>query len=168
MELAKIYGNAVDIIKNYRYAVIILLIGIVLMVLPTKKNDNKAISDPKEVMEETCDIDTSLEQILSKIEGAGNVQVFLSIAAGEETVYQTDSNQSVSEDNSTTKIDTITITGSDRNQSGLVKQINPPIYQGAVIVCEGADSAAVRLAIVDAVSKVTGLSSNRISVLKMK
>lgn len=35
------------------------------------------------------------------------------------------------------------------------------------MVCQGADNAAVRLAIVEAVSKVTGLGANRISVLKM-
>jgi len=39
---------------------------------------------------------------------------------------------------------------------------------GAVIVCQGADDPQVRLSIVDAVSKVTGLGSDKISVLKMK
>ena len=41
-------------------------------------------------------------------------------------------------------------------------------YTGAVILCQGADSATVRLQIVEAVSVYTGLSSNKIMVLKMK
>lgn len=41
-------------------------------------------------------------------------------------------------------------------------------YTGAVIFCHGADSASVRLKIVEAVSVYTGLSSNKIKVLKMK
>ena len=41
-------------------------------------------------------------------------------------------------------------------------------YTGAVIFCQGADSAGVRLQIVEAVSVYTGLSSNKIMVLKMK
>ena len=41
-------------------------------------------------------------------------------------------------------------------------------YTGAVIFCQGADSAAVRLQVVEAVAVYTGLSSNKIMVLKMK
>ena len=60
------------------------------------------------------------------------------------------------------------VTGSDRSEKGLVRQINPPEYLGAVVLCQGADNAAVKLAIVEAVSKATGLSTDRITVLKMK
>ena len=43
-----------------------------------------------------------------------------------------------------------------------------PTYQGAVVVCEGAGSSTVRLAVVNAVSVLTGLSSDKISVVKWK
>ena len=39
---------------------------------------------------------------------------------------------------------------------------------GALVVCDGADSASVRLAIIQAVSSLTGLGSNKIAVVKMK
>lgn len=39
--------------------------------------------------------------------------------------------------------------------------------QGAAVVCDGADDARVRLAIVEAVSAYTGLGSDRIKVLEM-
>ena len=64
--------------------------------------------------------------------------------------------------------DTVIITGSDRSQQGLICQQIPPQYLGAVIVCQGADKAAVRLALVEAVSDATGLSTDAITVLKMK
>jgi len=41
-------------------------------------------------------------------------------------------------------------------------------FGGAVVVCDGADSASVSLEIVRAVAAYTGLGSNRIIVLKMK
>ena len=41
-------------------------------------------------------------------------------------------------------------------------------FAGAIVVCQGADNAEVRLRIVEAVSAYTGLGSNRIMVLKMK
>jgi stage III sporulation protein AG len=36
------------------------------------------------------------------------------------------------------------------------------------VVCQGADDPVVKLLIVDAVSKVTGLGADKISVMKMK
>ena len=83
-------------------------------------------------------------------------------------VYQTNDDVSVSDGNSTTQISTVLITGADREEYGLVRQVNPPVYKGAVVVCQGADDPKVQLAIVDAVSTVTGLGADRISVLKMK
>lgn len=168
MDLASLRTKSIDFIKKYRYVALVLMIGLVLMALPTSREEDTMTHTAPEETQEEISVNEALAQILSKIEGAGNVQVLLTVASGEETVYQTDDNISVSEDTSTTQIDTVTVTDADRNQTGLVKQINPPTYQGAVIVCQGADSAVVRLAIVDAVSKVTGLSSDRISVLKMK
>jgi stage III sporulation protein AG len=39
---------------------------------------------------------------------------------------------------------------------------------GAVVIAQGADDPSIKLAIVDAVTKATGLGANKISVLKMK
>ena len=83
---------------------------------------------------------------------------------GERAVYQTDEDST----SSGIRSDTVLLNGSDRSQTGLVQQVNPPTYLGAVIVCQGADSASVRLAIVSAVGSVTGLSTDKITVLKMK
>lgn len=43
-----------------------------------------------------------------------------------------------------------------------------PTYQGALVVCDGAERASVRLAVTQAVSSLTGLGSNKIAVVKMK
>ena len=39
-------------------------------------------------------------------------------------------------------------------------------YRGAVVVCDGADAPQVQLAVTQAVAQFTGLSTDRISVLK--
>jgi stage III sporulation protein AG len=106
--------------------------------------------------------------MLSKIEGAGRVEVVLSVSTGEEIVYQTDHETDISDGKESIHSKTILISDSQRTQNGLVKQINPPIYLGAAITCQGADNPVVKLAIVDAVSTLTGLGADRISVLKMK
>lgn len=157
------------IIKKYRYAVLVLVIGLVLMTMPDlSKPTEERNAQVTENSAAEVTLEEKLANILTQVDGAGRVQVILTVAAGEEVVFQTDDDETVSTDSTTTKLDTVTVTDADRNQNGLIRQINPAVYQGAIIVCEGADNPTVRLAIADAVSKITGLGTNRISVLKMK
>lgn len=167
MDLKKIKSNAVSLLKKNKYIVLVLVIGLALLLLPGK-NSKEAQAQTTDVIrqEQKPEINESLAQILSRIDGAGEVQVFLTMLHGEETIYQTDTKASDSQTN--VQVDTVLVTDADRAQTGLVRQVNPPVYQGAIVLCRGADSPSVRLAIVDAVSKVTGLGADRISVLKMK
>lgn len=105
---------------------------------------------------------------MQQIEGAGKVDVLLAEASGQEIIYQLDEDKSISAEDSKIKKETVIITDSNRDETGLVSKIIAPIYQGAIVVCQGGDRAEVRLAIVEAVSRVTGLPSHQISVLKMK
>ena len=169
MDLTSITKKASILIGKYKYVLLILVIGFMLMSIPGKNGTNKIASDESVSQKnETIPINHQLAQILSRIDGVGEVQVLLTVAAGEKTLYQTDDSTSYSDTSNTTRIDTVTVTDDTRNQTGLIQQVIPPTYQGAIVVCQGADSPAVRLAIVEAVSKVTGLGADRISVLKMK
>jgi len=152
--------------QKYRCAVLVLLAGILLMLLPVEK-DSAAKPEPPSpaaVESEEPDFESKLSSVLSQIEGAGKVQVFLSLAAGEETLYQTDENIAGSD----IRTETVLVTDSDRTQWGLIQQINPPVYRGAIVLCQGADNASIRLSVTEAVANATGLKTNQISVLKMK
>jgi len=153
-------------IRKYRYVLLVLAVGFGLMLLPTGKTegvtDDALKEESRENMQES--LDSRLMHLLSQISGVGDVQVLLSIAEGEETLYQTDSQ--ISQDQS--RVETVLITGADRAQAGLIKQVKPPVYRGAVVVCKGGDKPSVRLAVVEAVSSLTGLGADQISVLKMK
>lgn len=153
-------------IKEYRYVILVLVLGILLMMLPQGKTEEK--KDDNVLIPETEAVETlqeQLEQLLSLVQGAGKVRVLLTEAEGERVIYQTDGEQS-SQDSK--RADTVIVSDSARAESGLVQQILPPSYMGAIILCQGADSASVRLSLIEAVSNATGLSSDRISVLKMK
>lgn len=155
------------LIGKYKYVALILLVGILLMSYPNKEEIPK--SEHREHTEKTeTELCEQLEDILMNIQGAGKVMVLLSEAQGESTVYQTDSTSSSTDKGSDAKSQTVLITDGERNETGLIYQKNPPVYQGAIILAQGADDATVKLAIVEAVSKITGLGANRISVLKMK
>lgn len=168
MELKYICDKVGNFLNKYKYSALVFLIGLVLMILPFK-NKSQTDSIQEVVPEITKTLETEkLENLLRTIHGAGNVKVMLSIASGEETIYQKDTDISDSGDNSSTRNETVMIIDSERAENGLVRQVNPPIYLGAIVVCEGADNATVRLSITQAVSKITGLSTDRICVLKMK
>lgn len=168
MDVTLLKEKAMSFIKKYRYPMLVLLLGIVFMMLPSKQDVETQQQPVSTQQQQTQTTEEKLSIILSRIDGVGEVQVLLTESAGTETIYQTDASVSTNDSNSNTQSDTVTITDAQRNEIGLVKQTNPPIYLGAIVLCGGADSPTVRLSIVDAVSKVTGLGADKISVLKMK
>lgn len=161
-------NKAIQICKKYRYSIFILLIGFILMAIPGKSEKGKDQQITVGEINSEITLEQQLATILSQVQGAGRVEVMLTSAAGEEVIYQTDQDNTNGETSSHQKSNTVTVTDANRNQSGLIRQINPERYQGAIIVCQGADNPTVCLSIVDAVSKATGLGANKISVLKMK
>lgn len=148
--------------KRYWYVLLIMIAGLGLMALPTQQKEDIPTTQQSQ---QHLALQQELEQILCQIRGAGKVKVLLTESTGAQTVYQTDQDRRGTD---SSNIKTVIITDSNRNQSGLVHRVDPPVYLGAVIVCQGGDSAAVKLAIVEAVASVTGLSTDRITVLKMK
>lgn len=170
MEIKELLRRITDFLKKYRYAAIVLVIGIALMVFPVPSGDNRENVEEKQTVpaELSISVEDRLEKILSQIDGAGRVEVMLTIAFGEEKLYQYDEDTSVSDTTNSLRKTVVTVTDSQRNETGLIRQINPPVYMGAVIICQGAENPTIKLAIVDAVSKATGLGANEISVLKMK
>lgn len=167
MDIRQMMAKAGAFVSKYRYAMIVLVLGLALMLLPVGGKKTEAVSSREEPVIQK-DPSLELAGILGQIRGVGKVQVLLTIKTGETTVYQTDEDTSASDSGSSIRKETVIITDSERNQQALVVQVLPPDFLGAVVVCQGADDAAVRLAVVEAVSKATGLKADKISVLKMK
>lgn len=165
MELSGAHSTVKAFFSRYKYALIVLLAGAALMLFPTGSRQE---SGDVVLPVETTSLEEELQSALSCIDGAGEVRVLLTQSRGRQTVYQTDTDSNTDSEKSTNQSRTVIVTDSERNELGLVQRTDPPVYQGAVIVCQGADSAQVRLAVVDAVRCATGLSSHQISVLKMK
>ena len=99
--------KALDLLDKFKYPLLILVLGVILMLLPT----GSAKSEEAEGNER-------IQQMLSSVEGVGEAQVITS-------------------DN------------------------------GVVVVCRGAENAAVRLDIIRAISAYTGFGSDRITILKL-
>lgn len=167
MDWINLRSNFVEIFKKYRYPILILAVGIFLMNLPEKQEMTVEIPVQDQAELENT-LSQSLELILSQIEGVGKVSVMLTEEAGSQILYQTDSDIRNSESGDTRQEETVLITDMNRMQTGLIRQELSPTYRGALIVCQGADRSSVKLAVVEAVANVTGISADRITVLKMK
>ena len=169
MDLKTVGTKAAGWIKKYRYAVLILAIGVALMLIPGKKNTQQTTTEPQtQIQTQQQDVAGDLAQILGQIQGVGQVKVMLTVSAGEKTIYQEDSDVTTGETSSSIRKETVIITDSGKTQQALISQVIPPTYLGAIVVCQGGDLASVKMAVMDAVSKATGLPADKISVLKMK
>lgn len=164
MDRNELKNRILSFIRKYRYPLLVLVIGIALMLIPGNKTEKQS-EIPENQAVQLPGIEERLEEILSKIDGAGKVSVMVSEAAGETVIYQQD--EDVALDGSGQR-DTVIVTDENRAQSGLIQQIISPQYQGVIVVCQGAGKASIRLSIIEAVARVTGLGTDRISVLKMK
>ena len=153
-------------VKKYRYVVIVILVGVILMMLPEKSTPPPVQED--NIVQQKISIQESLGILLSKMEGAGNVEVLLTEKAGEEILYQMDEDKRKTDTSQEITQNTVLTENSQKLKSGMIRQIIPPQYQGAVVLAQGADSATVRLALVEAVMSATGLPSHNITVIKMK
>ena len=157
-------------LAKYKHCFLILLVGILLMLLPVggKTVQSTVQPQPVETKQETEALQEQLSILLSQMEGAGKVQVLLTQATGEKTHYQTNEDKTTANQSETNRTDTVILTDSSHGQAGLVQQIDPPTYLGAIVLCQGAENSAVKLAITQAVSNATGLGYHKITVLKMK
>ena len=155
-------------IIRFRYPILVLAAGVVLLTVPGKVKTSQTQDTPTTQVVSNSDLSAELTEILRQISGVGEVKVLLTVSKGEKIEYQQDEDQQTSESSVSIRKETIIIKDANDNESALIIQVIPPQYLGAVVVCEGADNANVKLAVVEAVSKATGLRSDSISVLKMK
>ena len=152
-------------LEKFKYPALILLLGLTLILWPSKQKQPEAQAPVPEQVESAPSVEEKMEEILSCIDGAGKVRVLLTLRTGDETVYQTDTTSAKGPDSESRSVTTV-MAGSE--DVPVVRQTVYGQYRGALIVCQGADSPAVRLQLVNAVAGLTGLPADRITVIKMK
>lgn len=160
-------------IARYKYALIILLVGILLLYVGGGARDKPEQSEPRmEGTEQAFALDSfemRLEKKLSQIAGIGRVTLMLSLEESGQSVYasnirQTDNGQQNGSYEST--LSTVS-DGSYGEQPVRIKE-TCPTFRGAVVLCDGAQDSRVRLAVTEAIRAVCGLRTDRISVIQME
>lgn len=171
--------NVRKAIARHKYILPVILVGLILLLLPTGEKDAGGSTSPAGTGEEE-DFDlgafeTKLQEALRNMDGVGNVCVMLTLKTDSERVLATDRTVSVQSsgsgeaneydmDSSQTAI--VISKGSGTQEAVVVQRVYPQ-FQGALIICQGGGSSQVRLRVTEAVSAVTGLGSDQIHVGKM-
>ena len=167
---------------------ILILAGILLMVIaiPTEeKRDREVTLEEREenvsLNEESYaeSLERRLQNKLSKIEGAGRVEVMITLENYGESVVEKDNADSTSrrvqegaEGGNTTEetrevhMETV-YQDADRGKEPFVGSEKTPKIAGVLVVAQGADKTAVKQNISDAVMALFQIDVNRIKVVKM-
>ena len=165
------WTKAAETVKKYRLAALVILFGVVLMLLPDgtpKESSPPESAAAGETFDRTA-VQEEMEAILSAIDGAGKLRLMLTVDAGtKHELAQSSSSSRSGADEWQQKSEPLTVGAGSGVQEVVVTNSLYPRYVGALVVCEGGGSAGVRLAVTNAVSALTGLTSDRITVLQGK
>lgn len=155
------------LLDKYKYVLLVIVAGVALLLWPAGGQERQPEDASGSALEDfdLAALEEKLSQTLSQVEGAGKVTVVLTVRSGMEQVPLTDRSTSVSERGNSVEEKTVVInTGS--GQEAVVRMQRGPVFQGAVVVAQGADQAEVRLLLTQAVAALTGLGADRITVCK--
>lgn len=186
-----------DFFKNKNNLIVVVLVGILLMViaLPAKKRENgvenrtntenteeteinntRYLTDEEDYVER---MERRLEEALSRLDGAGEVKVMITLRASSEVVVEKDATDSLSETREEdgeggsrlvrvedTEEATVYISESGRSSPYVVKTLTPQV-EGVIVLAEGAGEGNVSMEILDAVRVIFGIEAHRIKVMKL-
>ena len=162
--------------KRLKIIVIIGVIGVALLIMSEAFNSDTVATEGVNVSVNTQEyakaVEKELSHIISKIEGAGECSVMVTMDCGIETIYATQEESSYdfdddseSRDNSVSYV--VINSPSGGKQALVIKEIQPKL-RGIIIVCEGGNNSKVKMNIINAVSSAFDISSTKSSVQKMK
>lgn len=160
-------------LEKYKFILLVLLAGLLLLLLPTSSGGEtqSAAPEPQSAAEmafSVAELEEKLEDTLSKIDGAGEVTVALTLRTGARQILAQDVAVSDRDGDSSEERTTVVISGGSGREEAVALQQLAPQFQGAVVVCPGGDDPTVQLRLAEAVSDLTGLGADKISICKGK
>ncbi len=188
-------GNDKKKVENLVFLIILSIITIVIINViwnGNKQRDKKEtdsnskqlattnqISDNKNNMQTTDDLEGKLESILGNIQGVGAVKVCINYSESSEVIAMYNENSKIS---NTEETDTsggtrkIQETDSQKDiiyqeengeKTPITQKVVQPKIEGAIITAKGANNADTKANIIQAVEAVTGLATHKIQVFEM-
>ncbi|MCD7846822.1 MAG: hypothetical protein LUG49_02145 [Oscillospiraceae bacterium] len=148
--------------KQMIYLGVTVLSVILILMLNSFESEDEVSGDSETIPDVSSEyaeeLKLQLEEIISKIDGVGDVTVMLTIESSASYVYTTD----IDKDELETKTETVII----GNKEALIERIDNPQVSGVLVVCTGGDRAVIQEQVIKAVSTVLDIPSNKVYVAK--
>ena len=165
----EVFGKFRTLWEKGKFALPVLGLGVLLLLWPSGAGETKSTTSPETTAEETMAQQKEMERILARIEGAGELHLMLTLESDGERTLAEDTEETLggSQDapESQSRRETVVLSVSG-GEEVVVTRRESPVYRGALVVCQGADRAEVKLAVTQAVAALTGLGADRITVVK--
>jgi len=165
-----------QMLQKHKYLLIVIIAGVVLLMWPSASSAAPVIQNQHVYDFSTNEMEERLSEALSQVHGVGRVEVVLTLRTGTETVFHQDSStrssqqredgELTSHSNDTTDTTVVLPQGGGVQAPAVVMQ-RAPEFMGALIICDGGDDAMVRLQVINAVAALTGIPTDRITVVRM-
>lgn len=155
-DLLKIFKN-----KNNRLICLILIIGVVLMAVASVDKNKKADVQPTATVTSVEDEEERLANILSQIDGVGDVSVMITYYSSSEKniAYETKVSSRAKEESEDKKA--VMTDG----EPMVVKEVYPKV-RGVIVTADGGGNSAVRSAVSEAVTASLDVPAHRICIFK--
>ena len=185
-------------IENLVFFIVLLIITIVIINIiwngnkQTNKQENSTSSkqlantnlneklNAEIETSQKINLQTELENILSKIQGVGEVKAFINYSESSQIIamYNESSKTSNTQENDTsggtrtieetdTQKDIIYEENDNGEKKPITQKIIEPKVEGAIITAKGASNPEIKANIIQAVEAVTGLATHKIQVFEM-
>lgn len=170
-KLSLIKEKYLPFLKSNKKAVIYLTVGFIIIVLifisEIPKEENENANSVESGSYDYID-NTKLEKFLENLSGAGNVKVMITYDDSSEHIYACDTSENVNmqadgNKESDYKSQHIIIENGNEEDGLVIKEIYPKI-RGVAVICDGGNNPLIKEQIIDILSALFDINSNRISV----
>lgn len=148
------FAQKISSAKFAEVAIVVILLVVVAVLILSSFSSNK---EETEGYAQT--LESRLSEILSRIDGAGEVEVFLTVASEGEKVIAVETSESAD--------GTITTTPVFSGGEPVILEELMPEITGVLIVAEGADDLGVRFNLIEASASVLNINQSIIKVYTM-
>lgn len=168
-----------DKIKKIKHFEIYLAVGLALVVgiiyfslissnkntgASSSTNDDNISQEYTNSMEYVAFLENKLENVITKVKGAGDVEIAITLEKGFEYIYATEEEIKTTSNGSTITSQTIVMVD---GQPLLLEEIYP-IIKGIVVIASGADDTFVKMNILSIIQTVIEIDNSKINIISGK
>lgn len=155
-------------IEIYLAVGLAVIIAIIYFTTLSPSNDSSSTEDDNidatfsSSQEYVSYIENKLENVITQVKGAGNVNVLITLEKGFEYIYVTEEETRTTSNGTTVTTSTVVMVDGEP----ILQEEIYPVIGGIVVVADGAGDVSVKLNIISIIQTVIDIDSSKINILE--